>query len=160
MRMAINNWNVVCSLLLHHPPLYPLHPPLAMNSPQTPKWKHTSSPACLSPRCRLIKDEEAEETNLLEYKLEDEDEPTLVGCCTILVCGLRPEEYLTALSKLQGLGLWYWCLMTVVISLITSIARAHAQMEQCIDANYSLEELVASVVMGCGLLNVISININ
>jgi hypothetical protein len=76
-----------------------------MNSPQAPKCKWTLSPTRLSPGCRTIDDEEAEEADLSDIESDDEADSSLVGRRTILVSGLRPEEYLSTLTKLQGLGL-------------------------------------------------------
>jgi hypothetical protein len=59
-----------------------------------------------------------------------------------------------------GNTLLYWLLATATIFLLGGVTGACAQTEQVIDANYSLEELVVLVVTGCGLLNVVSININ
>jgi hypothetical protein len=83
-----------------------------MNNPQHPKRKWTLTPDLPPTHCRAIvddEDDEAEERSGLSgneaFEEEEEEEHGLIGCCTILISGLKPMEYAAALTRLQGVGL-------------------------------------------------------
>jgi hypothetical protein len=83
--------------------------PHSMSSPQHPKRKRTLSPNLPPAHCRAIVDDEEEEDESFlsrdERIEEEEEEHGLIGHHTILVSDLKPGEYTTALTRLQGAGL-------------------------------------------------------
>lgn len=82
-----------------------------MNSPQPPKHKCTLSPAHQAPHHKVTSNEEEDEivdsNKSLSKPEEDSDTDTtsLTGHYTIIISELKPEDYTTALSHLQGLSL-------------------------------------------------------
>lgn len=48
----------------------------------------------------------------------------------------------------------------LLVALLQAVGGAHTQNEQQIEVDYLPEEVVVSVVTGCGLLNIVSANIN
>lgn len=81
--------------------------------------------------------------------------PPLTKCRVKLKRSALPQP------KRSGvLGIRELSMAALAILLASSIAMASAQTTQAVDVDYTPGEVVASIATGCGLLNIVSININ